>query len=207
MGKEPVSQGNAPMCTYFVCLAGLVASLILVEPVSGQERDSRSAPAQSLSAGDSNANTVAQHFVCNTGYTQQKCNEDMAVLRKALAKYSLTRLGEWTWILVRSEDWKPVVVPRRMRSETPAFSYLEKRETFIEEALVTQVPVRSAELLLEWRMSRPDLLDFAIAHELGHALCNETDEAKTNRTARMLQEHQPFACEFKLLPSPGKIST
>jgi hypothetical protein len=29
----------------------------------------------------------AQHFVCNTGYSLRKCQADMAVLRKTLAKY------------------------------------------------------------------------------------------------------------------------
>jgi Zn-dependent peptidase ImmA (M78 family) len=47
-------------------------------------------------------------------------------------------------------------------------------------------------------MNMQDLLDFAIAHELGHALCNEKDEAKANRVAQMLREQKPFACEFKL---------
>jgi hypothetical protein len=47
-------------------------------------------------------------------------------------------------------------------------------------------------------MTIPDLLDLAIAHELGHALCNERDEAKANRVARLLQSQQPFTCELKL---------
>jgi hypothetical protein len=67
-----------------------------------------------------------------------------------------------------------------------------------EEALVAEVPGRRGKLLIEWGMSIQDLLDLAIAHEMGHALCNEKDEAKANRVARRLQSQQPFACEFKL---------
>ncbi len=81
--------------------------------------------------------TPTQQFVCNTGYTQKQCNEDVLVLRKALANYPLTQLGDWTWILVRSGDWKAVLLPRGLDPHSPAFTYYPKRETFIEEALVT----------------------------------------------------------------------
>ena len=36
------------MCTYFVCLMGLLTALILAEPVSGDETDKTGAPAQLL---------------------------------------------------------------------------------------------------------------------------------------------------------------
>jgi hypothetical protein len=157
-------------------------------------------PYQKATAAPPQSNTTGQHFVCNTGYTLQKCREDLAVLRRALAKYPVGELGEWTWILVRSEDWKPILVRRGLDSDSPAFTYYEKHETFIEEALVAEVPGRRGKLLIEWGMSLQDLLDFAVAHELGHALCNEKDEAKANRVARLLQSQQPFACEFKLTP-------
>ena len=114
-----------------------------------------------------------QHFACNTGYTVEGCRKDLDVLRKALANYPVAQLGNWTWILVRSEDWKAILLPRGLDPDSPAFTYYPKRETFIEEALVTQVPVRGRELLLKWNMSMRNLLDFAIAHELGHALCND----------------------------------
>jgi hypothetical protein len=90
----------------------------------------------------------------------------MVVLRKALANYPLGQLGNWTWILVRSEDWKAILLPRGLDPDSPAFTFYPKRETFIEQALVTQMPVRGRELLLKWNMSTRDLLDLAIRHEL-----------------------------------------
>jgi len=38
----------------------------------------------------------AQHFVCEMSYSQIECDQEMAVLRKAIAKYSVPELGEWT---------------------------------------------------------------------------------------------------------------
>jgi hypothetical protein len=139
--------------------------------------------------------TPVQKFVCNTGYTQKQCNEDVLVLRKALANYSLTQLGDWTWILVRSGDWKAVLLPRGLDPHSPAFTYYPKRETFIEEALVTQVPWRSRELLLKWSMDRMGLLDLAIRHELGHALCNDLNERNAERVAKLLEQRKPVSCE------------
>jgi hypothetical protein len=139
-----------------------------------------------------------QRFVCDTGYTLERCNQDMAVLRAELAKYPVTQLGNWTWVLVRSQDWKAILLPRGLNPDSPAFSYLEKRVTFIEEALVKEVPVRRRELLLKWRMTIGELLDLSIAHELAHGLCGEKDEAKTIEVAKSLLDGKSPSCGVDL---------
>jgi hypothetical protein len=140
-----------------------------------------------------------QHFVCSTGYSLTECQIEMAVLRKALAKYPAAELGEWTWVLVRSSDWKHFLMLHGIDPDSPAVTYLPKRETFIEEALVADVPQRSWELVVRWRMSTEDLLELAVAHELAHVLCNEPSEAKTNRAARTLLDGKPLSCEVRLV--------
>ena len=144
--------------------------------------------------------TPTQQFVCNTGYRQKQCDEEMVVLRKALANYPVAQLGSWTWILVRSEDWKAILLPRGLDPHSPAFTFCPKRETFLEEALVTQVPVRGREMLLKWHMSARDLLDLAIRHELGHALCNDANERSADRVARLLEQRKPVSCEVTSRP-------
>jgi hypothetical protein len=140
----------------------------------------------------------AQHFVCNFGYNLSKCQADMAVLKKTLARYPAAELGEWTWVLVRSADWKYIVMSRGLDPDGPAFTYLPKRETFIEEALVATVPQRLGELIVGWGMSADDLLDLAVRHELGHALCNETREARASRAANTLREGKALSCEARV---------
>jgi len=154
-------------------------------------------PSQPRTAGEPYLPTPAQKFVCNTGYSQTNCNEQVLVLRKALANYPVAQLGSWTWILVRSEDWKAILRSRSLDPDSPAFTYYPKRETFFDEALVTQVPARSPELLLKWNMDREGLLDLAIRHELGHALCNEPDERNAERVAKLLEQRKPVSCEVK----------
>jgi hypothetical protein len=134
-----------------------------------------------------------QKFVCNTGYTQKQCDEEMVVLRKALANYPVAQLGNWTWILVRSEDWKAIKLAG-LDPGSPAFTVFQKRETFFEEALVSQVPVRGRALVLKWNMGTRDLLDLAIRHELGHALCNDANERNADRVAKLLEQERTISC-------------
>jgi len=145
-------------------------------------------PSQPRTGVEPYRSTPTQQFVCNTGYKQKECNEETAVLRKALENYPVAQLGNWTWILVRSEDWTAIKLLRGLDPDSPAFTFMAKRETFIEEALVTQVPVRARELLLKWDMNRRDLLDLAVRHELGHALCNDANERNADRVARLLEQ-------------------
>jgi hypothetical protein len=93
-------------------------------------------------AGTPPTGTSRQHFVCNTGYTFEKCHRDVAVLRKALSRYPVEQLGEWTWVLVRSSDWKEIKAARGLDPNSPAFTFYEKRETFFEEAMLADVPAR-----------------------------------------------------------------
>jgi hypothetical protein len=138
---------------------------------------------------------TVQHFVCDGGYSLTRCRADMAVLRRVIARYRADQLDEWTWVLVRSADWKYIVAPRGMDTDSPAFTYLPKKETFIEEALVETVPQRSGELIVRWGMSTDELLELAVAHELAHVLCNETSEVKANRAARTLLDGELLSCE------------
>jgi hypothetical protein len=152
-------------------------------------------PSQPRTGVEPYRSTPTQQFVCNTGYKQKECNEETVALRKALANYPVAQLGNWTWILVRSEDWKAIKLLRGLDPDSPAFTFYPKRETFIEEALVTQVPVRARELLLKWDMNRRDLLDLAVRHELGHALCNDANERNADRVARLLEQKKEISCE------------
>lgn len=135
-----------------------------------------------------------QHFACNVGYTPSECQVATTVLRKALAQYPADALGEWTWVLMRTQDWKQILSDRKFDTNHPAFSYLPKRETFLDGALVVRTSIRGAELSAIWHMPIEDLLDLAIRHELAHALCNDPDETKADRAAIALKNGTPLSC-------------
>lgn len=134
------------------------------------------------------------HFYCNTGYNVRDCDVQLKELGGVFVGMDLVPLGDWTWILVRSQDWKPILRRVGRDPESPAFTILEKRQTFLEEALFNAGPERSRTLLERWRMPLDQLLMFAVAHELGHALCGETDEARANAYADQLRSTGKVTC-------------
>lgn len=155
----------------------LVASLFLVAT-----RQTRSIAAPNL------------HFYCNTGYNVRDCDVQLKQLGDVLVGMDLAPLGDWTWILVRSQDWKPILRRVGRDPDSPAFTILEKRRTFLEEALFNAHPARSRTLLEKWRMPLDQLMAFAVAHELGHALCQETDEARAKAYAEQLRSTGKVTC-------------
>ena len=155
-------------------------------------------PAESKMTAETHSSASAQHFVCNVGYTEKECDDEMTVLRKALAKYPTSQLGEWTWVLVRSEDWKLVLLARKLDPSIPALTAPLARTTFFEEALLAGAAGRVSELMAVWHRGRENLLDFAIRHELGHAFCNDTSEGRADRVARLLEQEKPISCKGKV---------
>jgi hypothetical protein len=126
-----------------------------------------------------------------------KCRQEVVVLRKTLANYRASDLGEWTWVLVRSENWKLILLARGLNTGIPDLTALDARTTFFEEALVSGPAGRVSELMDIWHAGRDSLLDLAVRHELGHALCTEQNERKADRVARLLEQKKPFTCEGK----------
>jgi len=154
-------------------------------------------------AGDQNQ-ISRQRFACNVGFTPKECQLAATVLRKALSRYPLEALGEWKWVLVRSEDWKPILSERRADSNVPAFSYLPKREAFLDSALVAGPSIHGAELSALWHMPIQDLLDLAIRHELAHALCNDGNEITSDRAAISMKNGMPLSFRITEQTSTSK---
>jgi hypothetical protein len=135
-----------------------------------------------------------QEFACVSPYTVAECERQVAILRPILHRYAAEKLGNWTWVLVRSEDWKRILTELHLNPNSPAFSHLEMRQTFVEEVLVVPEPERQIELLEKWHIPFDQFLDFAISHELGHALCQESDEIKSERYAQRLRKGSTSEC-------------
>ena len=137
-----------------------------------------------------------QEFHCHTGYSLEQCQQDIARLKSILRHYPVQALGHWTWVLVRSEDWKPISRKLRLNPDSPAFTALEPRSTFLDGGLFIHDAQRTSELMSEWQRSIPELLELAVSHELGHALCADSNEAAARRFGEELREGLTPRCEF-----------
>ena len=153
-------------------------------------------------AGPASDRLATQHFFCNTGYALDSCREQIAALKAVVAKYPTEVLGEWTWVLVRSEYWKLILTTQTLNPGIPALTDTAARATFFDEALVVGASGRLSELMALWHMGRESLLDFAIRHELGHALCNDANEMDADRVARLLEQKKPISCKAKVGANP-----
>ena len=158
-------------------------------------------PSQGEITGEPQRSLPARHFVCDKGYTLKQCDEELVVLKKALAKYPIPDLGEWTWVLVRSEYWRLTLLTQTLNPGIPALTDTAARATFFDDALVTGESGRLSELMAIWHMGRESLLDFAIRHELGHAFCSDANEMHAERVARLLEQNKPISCERRSEPT------
>jgi hypothetical protein len=141
----------------------------------------------------------AIQFSCGQQYNEKDCPQHVLALRRVLAHYPVEQLGTWSFVLVPSADWRDLV--RDVRNPgTPALTEIERRTTVFDEVLFSSrpSPVRVEELLLMFNSSVEALLEVAVSHELGHALCREKDERRAKIYARHLREGQALAC------SPGQ---
>jgi hypothetical protein len=159
----------------------------LLQPPSGQPH----------TAGHPYVSAPAQRYECSASFTLELCKQGMAVLKRVLARYWAPDLQQWKWILVHSEDWSHILLAHGIRPAIPAMTILDKETTLFDEALVIGPAGRTSELMDIWHLGREALLDLAVRHELGHALCNDSSERNADRIARLLEQRKPVACERK----------
>lgn len=195
--------------TQWGCLVNLARILVLVILIAGwstqvsaqsqaptetQFQDQTQAPSPVQARGTTQTHAPVQHIICNIGYTVSQCRDRTDALRVILQKYPVGALGEWTWVVVPSINWKKALSDRLFSPDVPAMTYLPARETYIDEALLRGSSVRAVQLSAAWNMSIPALLDLAIRHEMGHALCNTSDELAAQRTAVLIHAGESPVC-------------
>jgi hypothetical protein len=135
-------------------------------------------------------------FFCSQGYDREECLRDTTALRKALAPYPLQLLGEWSFYLVLAPDWKPLALSHGGPAVSPAFSLLLGRATVMDRSLFSGAADRNVELE-KWSGMPvgPTFVDFAITHELGHAICQEKNERLANEYGKELRQGKIPRCK------------
>jgi hypothetical protein len=141
-------------------------------------------------------NTLAsQEFFCSAGYDVHECGRRIAQLKAVLTESGAGAPKGWRWVIVRSEDWQPLVKSVHLDRESPAFTGITEHETFLEDALFFAQPARTDELVRHFRTPFNRLLAFAVSHELGHAICHNVSEAVANRVAEQLRGGKGPNCD------------
>jgi hypothetical protein len=137
----------------------------------------------------------AQHFYCSKGYELSRCKAETGRLQQLLRQYHAEDLGEWEWILVRSQDWKPLLLQMELDPTSPAITTFTERQSLFEEALFERDAIRGAELMQNFQVPLNRLLALAVSHELGHALCHDLNEDRADRNGERIRNNQQPTCE------------
>ena len=133
-------------------------------------------------------------FFCTQNYDRRACLEDSIALRQVLAVYPLNRLGAWSFIVVPSDDWKSLIRSLGGDPVSPAFSVLERRTTVMERSVFSATASRNEQLVLTFGVIGSALLDLAVTHELGHTICQDTDEYRADDYGRQLRQKKTVDC-------------
>lgn len=137
----------------------------------------------------------AARFFCTEKYPRQDCVRDVTTLLAILRRYPVADLGPWNFALVSSDEWKNVVTRLSgIPLSSPAFSILENRTTVLEGALFSPSGRRRAELIRIFGIVDRPLLEQAVAHELGHVLCGEINEARAAQNGQDLFAGRTLTC-------------
>jgi hypothetical protein len=115
-------------------------------------------------------------FSCTTDYDASQCLTSIVLLAKVLERYPTERMGHWTFVLAGSARWSKTVKELGGDPESPAFSELIARVTVLKDELFETADSRQAMLAPRFGTPPGSILDFAVTHEMGHAMCGERQE-------------------------------
>jgi hypothetical protein len=165
----------------------LIFAALVISPATGF------AQANSVLRTYRASNWTTQIFLCDNRVAASECKSEVEILKTHMQAYPVGQLGAWTWVLVRSDRWKDL----GLDSESPAYTAIEERLTLIDESmLVEKNALRTEELMRKFELPLPQLVDFAVTHEMGHALCGFKEEGKADAVGRRLREGKLPYCSI-----------
>ena len=171
----------------------LVLVLCVFHPTSLASQTRMSAYSVEVRRHDNFPDTI--HFYCLQGYDLSKCEDHVLTLRHKLARYPISGLASWSFVLVPTGLWGEMVRAAGGPTGSPAFTALHSRETFFQDALFSPTALQRAQLMQMFGVDQDTQLELAVSHELGHALCQDTNERRAAAQAENLRESRALHCK------------
>lgn len=188
--KDRIRHQGRALARLLTIAAATASTIALGEAHRGEQRIEVMAP----------TTWSSQSLYCQSSYQTTVCEKELEALRDALRQFPVDRLGSWNWVLIRSEEWRTLAGSLWLDPRSPAFTSLQDRATFLNEALISPDARYQAELIAAYRVPMHRLLHVAIAHELGHALCGVVDEGKAARLGERLSAGEAPECAAAVAP-------
>ena len=135
-------------------------------------------------------------FSCTTDYDPSQCLTSVTLLAKVLGRYPTEKMGQWTFVLAGSAHWRQTVKKLGGDPESPAFSELGARVTVLKDELFETADSRQAMLARRFGLPPGSILDYAVTHEMGHAICGERQENLADKYGFYLRRGFPPTCNL-----------
>jgi hypothetical protein len=198
VGSEPLPQAPSPLGREAgkVCQTifwTLVLALSVCQSTSLAAQTKMPGYAVDVWMHDNFPDTI--RFYCLQGYDPAKCEDHVLTLRRQLARYPISGLASWSFFLVPTGLWGEMVRAAGGPTGSPAFTALHSRETFFQDALFSPTALQRAQLMQMFHVDQDAQLELAVSHELGHALCRDTNEQRTAVQAENLRESRALHCK------------
>jgi hypothetical protein len=143
---------------------------------------------------DNPASLNSLKFFCSVDYKQSECADDVRTLQRNLVRYRPAQLGDWSFALETTHEWTELVKRLGGPPESPALTILTRKLTLIDRSLFFATANRYAQLTRAFGVTGQDLIELAISHELGHAICADLDETHAQQYGRKLREGKRIDC-------------
>jgi hypothetical protein len=156
----------------------IVATLLCFSNLNAQ---TTSIKVTEVQRNDLSSSLIGQVTIsCTTDYNPTQCLASANALAKVLQRYPTTRLGDWKFVLASAEHWQQIVKSLGGDPESPAFTEFVARVTVLEDTLFETADPRQANLAQRYGQPPNGLLDYAVSHEIGHAICHERNEKRAD---------------------------
>lgn len=130
--------------------------------------------------------TIKSEVLCGDGLDRATCRFDQEMLRASLARLRLAPTS-WRWIVVAPDHWHSIASQLHIADSVPAFSSLSLRSTWIHQSFFAMDDRIDEHLQAYVSLIGPARLDWVVAHELGHILCNTTSERRAESAGGRLR--------------------
>ena len=138
--------------------------------------------------------TNTQYLSCSFGYEREECEQHLVRLNTVLLRYPTEKLQNWSWIIVSSKEWQPLLHRLHLDNRSIAFSSVEQRIIVLEEALFLLHGPRAEKLARNFQVPTDQLVSMAVSHEMGHILCRDSNEEVAYRVAEELRNGKRAEC-------------
>ncbi len=134
---------------------------------------------------------------CSTFYGTHECGDSAQTLADILNQYVVADLQDWKFVIVPSFEWNNLIQSLGGPAPAPAVTLLERRMTIFDSSLFSPSYDRGLQLGMVYGMTGRPLLERAVEHELGHAICRDRDEDHAERYASLLRKRLAVSCGMR----------